>query len=98
LAAPGESHAYVQTIIKLLEGFARPVRLPGLVGILEDQGQMKRRIAMIARFQKAPRWSAWALLGLMLLGLITLTDAQSKKTRGAAADEALPPTETEPPL
>ena len=96
-AAPDESKAYGQTIIKLLEGCARPVRLPGLVGILEDQGQMKRRIAMIARFQKAPRWSVWALLVLIALGLVTLTDAQSRKSPAATANKAAAPSAAEPP-
>jgi beta-lactamase regulating signal transducer with metallopeptidase domain len=96
-AAPGESKAYGQTIIKLLEGFARTARLPGLVGILEDRGQMKRRIAMIARFKNTPRWSVWALLLVTALGLITLTDAQSKKLPAAAAANKAPPPDVAEP-
>ena len=90
-AAPNESKAYGQTIIKLLEGFVRPSRLPGLIGILEDKSQMKRRIAMIARFHETPRWSVWALLLLLALGLVTLTDAQSKKAPATAASKAPSP-------
>ena len=58
VAASGEQHAYGQTIIRLLEGFARPSAMPGLVGILEDKNQMKRRIRMIAQFRRPGRW-AW---------------------------------------
>src|SRR5437762_409184 len=39
-AAAGESKSYGGAIIKLVEGFARPAALPGLVGILEDRQQM----------------------------------------------------------
>lgn len=47
-AKADENKAYGQAIIKLLEGFARPAVLPGLVGILEDKQQIKKRIEMIA--------------------------------------------------
>ncbi len=55
-----ENQPYGQTIIKLLESLARPAAVPGLVGILEDKNQMKRRINMIAQFKKTSRWSVLA--------------------------------------
>ncbi|MSU62856.1 MAG: hypothetical protein EXS31_10740 [Pedosphaera sp.] len=76
-AKAGENKTYGQAIIKLLEGFTRPAVLPGLVGILEDKQQMRRRIIMIAQFKKLTQWPAVAFVLLLALGLVTLTDAQS---------------------
>lgn len=78
-AKADENKSYGQAIIKLLEGFTRPTVLPGLVGILEDKKQMKRRITMIAQFKQITQWSAVAVALLLALGLVTLTDAQSGK-------------------
>src|SRR5262249_52742039 len=81
----GES--YGGTIIKLLEGLSRPAAIPGLIGILEDKKQMRRRIAMIAAFRKPGRWSMLAALLLGVVAATTLTDAQSQRsatTRAAA--------------
>lgn len=79
-AREGESPAYGHAIIKLLEGFRRPAALPGLVGILEDQQHMQRRITMIAQFKRMTGWSASAAGLVLALGLVTLTDAQTEKT------------------
>jgi beta-lactamase regulating signal transducer with metallopeptidase domain len=79
----GENRPYGQTIIKLLEGFSRPAVAPGLVGILENQNQMKRRISMIAKFKKTNRWPLFALSVCAALAVVTLTDAQP----GQAADD-----------
>ena len=74
-----ENKSYGHAIIKLLEGFARPTALPGLVGILEDQTQMQRRITMIAQFKKMSGWSAAAASLVLGLGIVTLTDGQTEK-------------------
>jgi len=79
---------YGRTIVKLLEDFASPSAMPGLVGILEDKKQMQRRINMIAKFKKPGRWSALALLLITVIGLVTLTDAQVPKTTNT--DETVP--------
>jgi beta-lactamase regulating signal transducer with metallopeptidase domain/uncharacterized GH25 family protein len=68
---------YGETIIKLLEGLSRPAAIPGLVGILEDRKQMRRRIGMIANFKRPGRWSALALLLMGAIAATALTDAQS---------------------
>lgn len=73
-----ESQSYGQTIIRFLEGYVRPAAVPGLVGILEDKAQMKRRIHMIARFKKTSRWPILAVALFVGLGLVTLTDARDK--------------------
>ncbi|MDB6015981.1 MAG: Peptidase BlaR1 [Pedosphaera sp.] len=71
-----ENESYGQTIIKLLDGFVRPMPTPGVVGILEKQGPIKERIVMIARFKKAPQWSAFAIVLILGLVLTGLTDAR----------------------
>jgi beta-lactamase regulating signal transducer with metallopeptidase domain len=78
----GENRPYGQAIIKLLESFSRPATAPGVVGILENQTQMKRRISMIAQFEKTNRWPLLAATVSAALALVTLTDAQP----GRAAD------------
>jgi beta-lactamase regulating signal transducer with metallopeptidase domain/Tol biopolymer transport system component len=91
-ADAGESKSYGQAIIKLLEGFSRPAGLPGLVGILEDKQQMKRRITMIAQFRQTNPYPSVALVLLLTLGLATLTDAQSSKTTVTSAAQTASPT------
>jgi beta-lactamase regulating signal transducer with metallopeptidase domain len=79
----GENQPYGQTIIKLLERFSNPALAPGLVGILENKNQMKRRIGMIATFKKTQRKPFWAAALFAVLALVVLTDAQSQPTAGA---------------
>ena len=74
-----ESSRYGETILKLLELCARPAAMPGLMGILEDKTQMRRRIRLIANFKPRPRRSALAALLTLAVGLVTLTDAQTEK-------------------
>jgi len=78
----GENRHYGETIIKLLEGFSRPAMAPGLVGILENQNQIKRRISMIAQFKKTNRWPVLALAVSAALAMVTLTDAQTSQVAG----------------
>ncbi|HZI32602.1 MAG TPA: M56 family metallopeptidase, partial [Candidatus Binatia bacterium] len=76
--------AYGETIVKLLEGLSRPAAVPGLIGILEDKQQMRRRIAMISNFRRPGRWSALAAVLLAIIAAVSLTDAQTSspaKTR-----------------
>ncbi len=81
LSRGDEGKRYGQVIIKLMEEFAEPARLTGLVGVLEDKNQMERRIRMIAKFKKTNRWSVFALALLLALGLLTLTDAQNQSEK-----------------
>lgn len=83
--------SYGKTVIKLLEGLSRPAAIPGLVGILEDRKQMRRRISMIANFRKPGRWSALAVLLVAGVALTALTDAQTgsgtnRRVRGAPGE------------
>ncbi len=94
-AKAAENQSYGQTIIKLLESFCRPARSPGLVGILENKNQMKRRISMIAKFKKTNRWPVAAIVAFAGLAVITLTDAHSAPGAGTSgadtADKSGPP-------
>ena len=82
--------SYGETIIKLLEGLGRPKTIPGLIGILEDKKQMRRRISMIANFRRPGRWSALAVILFAAVAAAALTDAQTEKpsTRSSRGNEA----------
>jgi beta-lactamase regulating signal transducer with metallopeptidase domain len=84
---------YARTIVKLLEHFGDSLRAPSLAGIVEDKQQMKERILMIAQFHKSNRGVAVAASLFVILGLLTLTDAQlgCKSPTAAAADKTVPP-------
>ena len=84
-AGEGESKPYGEAIIKVLEVCTYSPSLPGVMGILESRDQMTQRIAMILKFQRRARWSLPALILLLGLGLVTLTDA-----RGPAGTDAAP--------
>jgi type II secretory pathway component GspD/PulD (secretin) len=87
-AQPEDCRAYGRTILKLVEGLARSSPLPMPVGILEDRGQLKRRISMIADYKQPSRWSMVSLLLLCALAPVSLTDA---RTAPSAEKEGLPP-------
>ena len=88
-SSEAEAKTYGLTIVKLLEGFARPSASPGLVGILESKHQMTRRIRLIATFRRRRRWS-WLAAGLMAaLAATGLTDAVRSSH---AQEEHRPPT------
>jgi bla regulator protein BlaR1 len=78
---PRENHAYGETILKLLEGFAQPVPLPAMVGILEDQNQLRRRIRHIAQFGQVRQWPAISFLVFLVLALVCLTDGKRDASR-----------------
>jgi beta-lactamase regulating signal transducer with metallopeptidase domain len=78
-AGPEQNREYGKTILRLLEGFTYRVAAPGLVGILEDKRQLRRRIGMIAAYVPARRWSMTAIALIIGLAITCLTDAQSRK-------------------
>ena len=85
MAEPDEYHAYGLTVIQLLENLAPSSGLPGVVGILEDRNQMKRRIGMIGKFRPGARFSVLSLGLLAVLALVGLTDAQTSRRPAANA-------------
>lgn len=81
-AGEGGNRQYGQTILRVLEEFARPATAPGLVGILEDRRDLPRRFRLIAAFKPGNRWG-WFSVGLLaLLAMVSLTDAQTEKAKG----------------
>jgi beta-lactamase regulating signal transducer with metallopeptidase domain len=76
-AAPSVARAYGPTILKLLQTLSRRPALPGAVGVLEGKQSIRRRIAMIARFDRSNRNSS-PLFGValsVLAGGVALTGA-----------------------
>jgi beta-lactamase regulating signal transducer with metallopeptidase domain len=97
---PDDRHLYGQTILKLLQQtLSRRTVLPGMVGILEGTHPLRRRITMIAQFKEKKPWSALALVALVALCAVTLTDPV--RGQDAADDEkkdATTATTTEEPV
>lgn len=85
--SPDEAPDYGRTIVRLLEQFSIPRRLPGLACILEEKNQIKRRIMMIAKFRKhSLAWSFAAALLMIVLGGAGLTGAA--QTRSPLSEKA----------
>ncbi|EEF60863.1 peptidase M56 BlaR1 [Pedosphaera parvula Ellin514] len=72
-----EKESYGSTLLKLLERFTQPSPNPGIVGIMERAEPIKERILSIAHYRKEAQWSFSALLLILLLGTIGLTDART---------------------
>lgn len=98
-----DQRRYGRTILKLAQGLppGRRPALAGAVGILEGGAQLKRRIRMIARFNRTrahtrARWSATALalLALVALASCTLTDRKSAPAETAVPNVNAPPDES----
>jgi len=75
-----EPKSYGRIIVNLVERFSRPQRLPSMAGILETKSQLKRRIKMIADYEKTSRtrW-AGAMLLVAALACVVLTNAYVAK-------------------
>jgi beta-lactamase regulating signal transducer with metallopeptidase domain len=75
--APEEAPAYGETILKLMEGFVPQSPSPGLIGILETNSQLRRRLSMIADFKNPVPLRPWlASVAALVLAFVTLTDAR----------------------
>jgi Tol biopolymer transport system component len=84
-----EPKRYGRIIVNLLERFSRPRPLPGMAGIMETKSQLKRRIAMIAKFKKnSYQWSPIAVALIIILACISLPDA--KRTKASETSAAKP--------
>ncbi|MCK9860636.1 M56 family metallopeptidase [Paenibacillus sp. ATY16] len=76
---PEESKEYALTIIKLLELFAKPIRLAGAASILGSKKELKRRLMMITSpVKNSYRWSLVGVVVLLLVGGTALTNASSE--------------------
>jgi hypothetical protein len=86
-----ESQGYGRTIVNLFKGFSRIQYAPGIVGILENKSQLKRRIIMIAQFKKGTyRWSILAIILLAVLGSVALTNGRTIKGDSSALVKIMP--------
>jgi beta-lactamase regulating signal transducer with metallopeptidase domain len=83
---PAEGHSYGRTILKLLESLTQPAAVPGLVGILEEKQQMKRRMEMITQNARTPGRPLLAVLLLAALAMFTLTDTQTAAPANAPGE------------
>jgi bla regulator protein BlaR1 len=72
-----ENRSYGEAILRLLHQGSTPGPDPALVGILEDQRQMERRLRHIARFDQLRRWPVVSLVLFGLVALAGLTDSPS---------------------
>jgi protocatechuate 3,4-dioxygenase beta subunit len=93
-AGSDESQAYGRTILRLLSFWTRPAPSPGLVGILDDAQDLRRRLVHIADFRPGRRLSLTALLVVALAGAVTLTDARPPTNQpggGTDSPANLPP-------
>ena len=105
-AGEGQNKEYGRTILRLLDNFTRPMAAPGLVGILEDKSQLRRRIGMIASYVPTRGWPRLAMALIGVLAVIGLTDAQTGASSAAnppslpsspASSPAVPTPATLPP-
>jgi hypothetical protein len=93
-AGADESEAYGRTILRLLSSWSRTTPSPGVVGILEDRRDLKRRLLHIAEFRPGRRFGMAAMLVVALAGAVTLTDAQTTTNSTASKADSttnLPP-------
>ena len=78
---------YGHTILKLLENLSRPAAapgVPGMVGILENPHLIRRRITMIAAFERrSRRWAIPAVVAMVAIGCVALTDSTKDKPQSA---------------
>lgn len=79
---PDERREYGNTMIKLLQAFSAGSALPGAVGILEGQAPLRRRITMIAQFERKQSRTWIALLTTLILAMVALTDSAVAQQRG----------------
>ncbi len=77
-----EKKEYGQTLINILARCSAPVKLSGVTGIMESTSKVKRRIKMIAGFNKKQyKWSLAAILILVLMGCSMLTDPTTQNVK-----------------
>ncbi|MCL2119472.1 MAG: hypothetical protein FWH27_13700 [Planctomycetaceae bacterium] len=80
---PGQRKNYGISLVDITAQFQSPARTPGLAGISEDGKILTRRIEMIRQTGTwKPRWTLLAALFALLLGAVTLTDAQQPSKPG----------------
>lgn len=89
----GQAREYGRAIVGLLERISGRDALPGVVRVVEDHKQIRRRIAMIASFRRPSR--GWTVLGTVLLcvlGVVALTNARAGSDATTQPAKAAKPT------
>ena len=86
-----ESDGYGRTIVDLLERFSQSRRLVSMAGVMDDKRQLKRRITMIAQFDKGKyRHSFTSMVLIIMLGCVVLTNGMSKERLPRPFEELVP--------
>jgi len=94
-----ESQEYGRAILSLLRRFSHSRSLPAMAGILESRSQLKRRIAMIARFKNnSYRWSPLAMILMVVLACVALPSAENTKAVVISTPEPQAVSEAAAPL
>jgi len=79
--SPDKSHDYGYTLIKLLENFSQPVRVPGNVNLTGSKIQLQRRIKMIKQFKSnSYRMSFLGMAALIFISGCALTNPKISQT------------------
>lgn len=76
-----ERPAYGGTVVDIVDRLRTAHPVPALVGMTATPHQLKRRILMIATFRQSSRSSILFAMLVMVLGLVTLTDASAGEGR-----------------
>jgi hypothetical protein len=94
----GKRPKYGQTCANFFERFSQVTYVLSIAGILEDASQFERRIKMIARFKKnSYQWSPLAVIVTIMLGCVSLPDAEHKEAAGISVAKPLPATKVNMP-
>ena len=92
---------YAGTIVGFLENFCRNRKLPALVGILENQTQIKKRITMIVNYRKYSKTMAFfstallVIVGFILFSFADITKENNELSELDSATLQVIPFETE---
>jgi len=86
-----QSQEYGRAIVGLLRRFSRSRLLPAMAGILDNHSQLKRRITMIAHFNKGSyQWSPLSVFMILALGFVSLSFTVRGESQNAAAPKSEP--------
>ena len=79
-----KSQEYGGAILGLVRRFSHSRRLPAMAGIIESRSQLRRRIAMITRFEKnSYQWSPLPVLLIVAIGCTSLSDMRRSTPKDA---------------
>ncbi len=92
MADSDEPMSYGRTIISLVELFRNNRARPAMVGIMETESLLKRRIMMISQFRKLTRpWSSMTFVLVLIVATVALTNATHSSTESDTIGRSHPP-------